>query len=502
MLSNPVTYPTANELRDLRRYLTPRERDEMDRLLERSTTEPFADLTFAEFCERYLRIQNKQGEVVPLMLNRAQRSLIDNLTGRDIVLKARHLGMSTAIQALHFYEHMQGNARTSTLCHEDELTSTLRRMVDLFYNELPDVVRPERKYANAKLTTYEALNSDGSIATVGGRAGSKKGRGGSMTRIHGSEVAFWPDARAVMAGAMQAGNPAIILESTPNGMMGWFYEECMAALRGDSVWTLHFFPWWWDDQYRVPLEPEEQLAYSEDEQELIDEHDLDAEQIKWRRMKQAELKADFIQEYPEDPVTCFLASGNSYFGEIEHVFCVPPGATYNPEHEYVGGLDFGQVEDFTALVILDKTTQEQVDLLHVNKLPWQEMRRRISEKANYWHAHVWGEGNSMGTTNTELLQSGELLGDGTKIAPVQLSVFFTTPASKPPLIQGLRHALHDGGLTCLNHPILRHEARAYISRRLPAGGWAYEGGQGAHDDTVIALALAWHGAQGSRLRIL
>src|SRR5690554_3621651 len=102
-----------------------------------SSSEPFADLPFEDFCARYLVVQNKAGEIVPLRLNRAQRHLIANLTGRDIVLKARQLGMSTVIQAKLFYEQMRGNARTYTLCHDDDLTSTLRRMVDRFYDHLP-----------------------------------------------------------------------------------------------------------------------------------------------------------------------------------------------------------------------------------------------------------------------------------------------------------------------------------------------------------------------------
>lgn len=452
-------------------------------------------MDFEAFCAERLVIQDKHGELVPLQFKRAQRELITNLTGRDLVLKARHVGVSTAIQALHFYKQMRGNARTATICHEDDLTSTLRRMVDLFYSELPDGERPPRLYANAKLTTYPTLNSEGSIATVGGTAGRRKGRGGSKTHIHGSEVAFWPDAQQVLAAAMQAGDPDIILESTPNGMMGWFYEACMEALRGEGVWTLHFFPWWYDDDYRLPLDDGEMLAYTADEQRLVAEHGLDADQIKWRRHKQAELKEDFAQEYPEDPVSCFLASGRSYFGDIEQVFSAPSGAVYDPAHDYVAGLDFGQANDFTALAIVDKTTGEQVDLLHINKLPWQEMRREISRVANYWHAYVVGEGNSMGTTNTELLQTGEILEDGTRIAPVHLDVFWTTPASKPPLMQDLHHALHDGGWRVLNDPVQKHELRAFITRRLPGGGWAYEGGEGAHDDTVIALALARYAAE-------
>lgn len=467
----------------------------LSKLAEKSATksEPFADLPFEEFCERYLMVQDKAGEIVPLVLNRAQRELVRRLSGRDIVLKARQLGMSTVIQAWLFYQQMRGRARTSTLCHEDELTSTLRRMTDLFYNSLLPTVQPERRYANAKLTTYEGLFSEGSIATVGGQAGIRKGRGASVTHIHGSEVAFWPDADGVMSAAMQAGNPAIVLESTPNGMTGWFYERCMEALDRDSVWALHFFPWWWDDAYRVSLAPGESLAYTDDERALVEAHGLDAEQIKWRRIKQRELPHTFAQEYPEDPYSCFLASGTSYFGNVEHVYTAPEGAQPQYGHRYVAGLDFAQTGDYTVLTVIDATAGQMVDMLRINRLEWQEMRRRVSVTANYWGATVFGEANSMGTTNIELLQKGETLDDGTRIEKVKLIPFDTTPSSKPPLIQGLYHALHEAGLQLLDRADLKHEIRAFISKQTPSGHWQYEAGGSAHDDCVIALALAWHG---------
>lgn len=469
-------------------FLTAHERAEMDRLIV-ATDEPFADLPFEQFCERYLRVQNKRGEIVPLRLKRAQQALVAALTGRDIVLKARQLGMSTVIQAWHFYQQMQGNARTMTLCHEDDLTSTLRRMADRFYAELPDSVRPERKYANAKLTTFARLNSEGSIATVGGTAGERKGRGGSMTHIHGSEVAFWPDAPAVMGAALQAGDPVIILESTPNGMSGWFYDRCMEALDGTGVWTMHFFPWWWDDEYRLPLEAGETLVYTDDERALVEAHGLDAEQIKWRRFKRAELPHTFAQEYPEDPLSCFLASGQSYFGDVAHAFTAPADVQPMEGRRYVAGLDFGQTTDYTVMSVLDTETLCEVDRLRVNRLAWSEMRRRIASMARRWNdCVVWAEENSIGGPNIEALHE-----DG-----VRLEAFSTTAQTKPPLIQGLYVALHESGLRLLDDGVTKHEFRAFISKQTASGHWQYEAQEGAHDDTVIALALAWHGLNNPR----
>jgi hypothetical protein len=106
----------------------------------------------------------------------------------------------------------------------------------------------------------------------------------------------------------------------------------------------------------------------------------------------------------------------------------------------------------------------------------------------------------MGTTNIELLQKGETMDDGTKILPVKLTPFDTMPSTKPPLIQGYYHALHEAGLALFDYSdgndtnVVSYELNAFISKQLPSGAWAYEAGGSAHDDTVMAGALMWKAA--------
>lgn len=428
---------------------------------------------------------------MPFVPNKVQLTLINNLTGFDLVLKARQVGISTVIQAWHFYQQMRGDVRTSTLCHEDELTTTIRQMVDRFYNNLPEKERPARKYANAKLNTYPTKNSEGSIATVGGSAGSKKGRGGSVTHIHGSEVAFWPDAQGVLAAALQAGNPEIILESTPNGAIGWFFDRCMEALDQDGIWTLHFFPWWYEDEYRIPLDAGEVINYTAEEQVLVEKHDLTPEQIKWRRAKKKQLKELFPQEYPEDPVDCFIQSGFSYFGDLSKAFKVNEEAEPEPDHQYFGGLDFGQSNDYTVLSVIDKTAKRQVALLRINHLPWGEMRRQIRVMAQKWQlVAISAEKNSMGSTNIEELKKEfRQHGMTTKIVP-----FETTNESKADAAGDLHEALHDGGLLLLDRSDSKREFRAFKGTRTTTGMWRLAADSDEHDDIVISTMLSWFAA--------
>lgn len=435
------------------------------------------------FAEAFIRILTKQKDLVPFVWNRAQKDFHAHRTGRDLILKSRQLGFTTYVQAELFHRTVTKTTNSITLTHDADATTKIRLMVDRFYDNCRfGAMQPARRYANAVLTTYPELDSAAAIATAGSL---NTGRGDTYTDFHGSEVAFWPDAEKIVSGALQGGNPDAILESTPNGAQGYFFNLCMEALYSRSVWKLHFYPWWWDAEYKIALDPDEVISYTDEEGVLVEKEHLTAEQIKWRRAKKRELGRLFIQEYPEDPITCFLTSGQGYFGQLDDpVFEAPEGAVYNESHHYGGGLDFGQTVDYTALSVMDFTTREQVDLLHVNNLPWAEMRRRIAATARAWHLEtLLAEKNSIGNPNIE-----ELRRIGINVIP-----FVTTNDSKAGICADLNEALHFGGWKLLPIPLQRNELNSFVATQLPlTGAWRLAAAEGGHDDTVIANALAIH----------
>ena len=438
-----------------------------------------------QFAKTWLRILDRDKRLIPLTFNSVQRDFLRKRTRRDIVLKARQLGFSTFLQADLFRVEITSTVTTLTLTHLDTTTQALRRMADRFYTNMPMSLRPARKYANATVTTYPDFDSEAIIATAGSE---NSARGITANHAHLSEVAFWNNAQDVMASAMQSipTGGTVTIESTPNGAQGWFYERCMEAIDGNGDWRLHFYPWWKDLAYRLNV-PELQ-DISDNEQRLMELHGLDYQQIAWRRSKQNELKHLFAQEYPEDPITCFLLSGIGYFGDVSQYFDAPQAASYDDSHEYMAGLDFGQTQDYTVCSVIDRNTKQQVDLLRVNQMSWADMRRRVVDVCKHWHIkRLTAETNSMGTTNIEALQS-ELSGSGTSLMP-----FNTTNQSKAMIMQDLHTGLHETGLRLLNTPEQRHEVLAFTSKQTVTGAWQLAAPNGQHDDTVIALALAWHG---------
>jgi len=431
-----------------------------------------------DFARVFLKVLDKEKHLVPFRWNKAQAHFQANRTGRDVILKARQLGFSTLIQGEMFRRTVTGTRTTMTLAHDADTTAKLRLMADRFYEHCKfGSIQPQRKYANASLTTYPEFDSTASIATAGN---VETGRGGTYSDFHGSEVAFWKDAERIIAGAMQGGSPDVVLESTPNGAQGYFYELAMEAMRGDGIYKLHFYPWWWDAEYKV--DTPEPITYTDEEAELVRLHNLTQAQIKWRRGKQLELKGFFLQEYPEDPITCFITSGNSYFGNLSQVFTAPMNPVYDPSHEYVAGLDFGQTNDFTAMPVLDVTAKCQVDLLHIRKLEWAEQRRRIKEMYQKWKCSRMGaESNSIGSVNIEALRA-----DGMNVLP-----FATTNTTKAEIMADLYEGIHTSGLRLQDHPVQRHEYNTFVSSQTSSGLWRLAADGDGHDDTVIAGGIAW-----------
>ena len=308
---------------------------------------------FLLFCERNLMIRDKySNQLIPFydVLNWEQMELIkmvaeDLATGRPIryiVLKARQTGMSTLIEAMgYWWTSTHRFTTTVIIAHEKEATKNLYEMFRRYYEYSHPSFKPDRKYNTKQdLTfdvsdevkkTYDAQNlpSPGlqsEIKTMVATEG--KGRSSTIKFLHGSEVAFWDDSADVTSAAVQAVPMApetfIFLESTANGIGGYYYDEWNAAKRGESQFRPVFFPWHSHNEYETPniidddlgdLDAEEEALYKLFEHEGYDRASW-PRKIYWRRLKKKEFRTDpkkFYQEYPSTPEEAFLASGRPVF---------------------------------------------------------------------------------------------------------------------------------------------------------------------------------------------
>lgn len=156
-------------------------------------------------------------------------------------------------------------------------------------------------------------------------------------------------------------------------------------------------------------------------------------------------------------------------------------------HTYVMGCDWGKYNDYTVLTVIDATTHEVVELDRFNQIDYHLQLGRVKTLADRYRPDVIvAEKNAMGDPIIEQL----FYEHGLPVQP-----FVTTNASKAKIIDSLSLAFERSSLRILNNAVLIGELQAYEATRLPGGLLRYSAPEGLHDDCVISLALAWHGAQ-------
>ncbi len=284
---------------------------------------------FEHYAAKCLRIRTKAGGTEPFILNRSQRFLHERLevqkqtTGkvRALVLKGRQQGISTYIGG-RFYQHTTHGRgiRTFILTHEQNATDNLFAMVERYHEHCPGLVKPNTGASNAKELSFDKLESGYAVGTAGTKA---VGRSQTIQRFHGSEVAFWPNAKTHFAGVVQAvpdlPGTEIILETTANGVGDEFHERWQQAEAGVGDYIAVFIPWFWQEEYR--REVPKDFILDQEETEYMEAHGLSLEQMAWRRNKIAELKDPllFKQEYPATAAEAFQMSGHDGFIKPELV---------------------------------------------------------------------------------------------------------------------------------------------------------------------------------------
>lgn len=309
------------------------------------------------YIENFLKIRDKRAEIIPFKLNNAQKRVLnlmreDERNGkpkRYIVLKARQMGLSTLFEGLIFHDtSTKENKNSLIIAHEEQASTNLFNMSKLYFENIPDLIKPMKKYANGKVLTFENPESDDalkaqnpglrskiSIATAGA---GEVGRSSTFHNIHASEVAFFPDAKTTMLGLLQAvpdqPNTMVVLESTANGVGDWFHEMWQKAERGENEFTPIFLPWFIQPEYTRDFRSEGEKAefirqvesQSIDssgteirtyEYEIKQRFDLTWEQLNWRKYTvQNKCQGDeilFMQEYPTTAEEAFISSGRPKF---------------------------------------------------------------------------------------------------------------------------------------------------------------------------------------------
>jgi hypothetical protein len=462
-----------------------------------------------------LKIRDKRGHLRKFALNRAQQDLERTSSNRNIVLKARQLGVTTYVAARFFVNCITREGTLAVqVAHDQRSAEEIFRIVHRLLENLPAPLRKGAlvtSRANVRQIVFPVFDSEYRVETA---ADPNAGRGLTIHNLHCSEVARWPRDVSETLASLRAAVPPdgeIFLESTPNGAGGTFYDEWQRAL--DTGYTRHFYPWWWDPSYRRAVEIAD---FTEQERELMQKHGLDVGQIAFRR----EAKANFLnrarEEYAEEPESCFLASGECVFDadivekrlhqqapiieSTDHgrllVFFPPiaAGAGYAAK-QYIIGVDpagGGSDGDYSCVEVIEQNNGVQCAELH-GHFSTHELAARVAvlahkynealvavERNNHGHAVLAHLIMSQGYTN--IYKTGGQAG------------WLTNVATRPRMLENFARLLTAAPFMFLS-PRLLEECRTFI-RHLDGNCSA---ASGAHDDTVMAMAIAQ--AVRSELRV-
>ena len=301
-------------LRELRTEEWDREElEQYGRMLDRRPASLRGETVGMMLAERLLLVRTRGRRPAWLRANAAQREFERRRGERNIVLKARQMGMTTWAAARFFLKTItQPGTLTLEVAHTQESAEEIFRIVHRFLGWLPEGLREgplKTGRANVRQIVFPQIDAQYRVVSAGDR---NAGRGLTVQNLHCSELARWPGEPAeTLAGLRAALAPQaeVILESTPDGVGGCFHEEWLKAAETGMV--RHFFPWWMEARYRAKAA--DAASLTDEEQQMRARYGLDLEQIGFRRRIRADFRGLTAQEYAEDEESCFLASGESVF---------------------------------------------------------------------------------------------------------------------------------------------------------------------------------------------
>jgi hypothetical protein len=259
---------------------------------------------------------------------------------RIIILKPRKKGSSTVSLGL-CYTHLRNHIAYGAVLGDD-LGTTEKLMEywdryarrDRFGHWGNTISKDLRKFSHGSKMIEETANDP------------RAGMGGDIHFLVASEAAHYrrkgkSSGETVMMSIMNSvptnWNTCVIMESTPNGAQGVYFETWQAAVsfedfkagkRGNGFIRV-FFPWFaFADSACYDMTPEARQrvldtldadSRFEGERELVQKYNVSPEKLEWRRRKilGPECGGDkkkFDQEFPRDDMSCFLQSGSGRFG--------------------------------------------------------------------------------------------------------------------------------------------------------------------------------------------
>lgn len=468
-----------------------------------------------------------------LRLNRIQTLMYEAIQNRkplrEYILKYRQGGVSTFWVLWWLDESIfKANTTSAILADDKEGLSHLWNIVRLAYDQMPSEYKPRSGKYNEHELTFPDINSRVFV--------SLSIRSTRVDNLHISEICHMEaaDIRASKAAVPPQGN--ITKESTAKGVGNEGHLLWEDAKFGRSEYRSHFFPWFIQSEYQLPLN-NMRVIRTKDECKLAERVSKDwglsltDEQILWRRRAKQDFKELFEQEYPEDDQSAFLTSGNHFFDNPKIMALLveareneknnnPPeetydytvweapqkGCTYCMAADVAEGID----GDFSVLVGLCLTHRRQafryrarvsVDAFY---RVCDEWGRRYGnallavERNNHGHAVILGLYETMRYPNLFVQEQETRITKTRGIAEPKQVVkigWDTTSITKPLMLDQLKEGIQGDYLEDVNNfqPEFEINDQIFLQEALTleSNGVSIGAAQGKHDDVVIAWAICF-----------
>jgi hypothetical protein len=455
---------------------------------------------------------------------------------RIIILKARQMGLSTAVEAILFtMAFVLDRMRSMIIAHDIPSSQGLLGMTEFYWDTYPyhDLFTP--KYRSQKHLEWIETHSSIKVQTA---ANTKAGRSSTLQGIHASEVAFYDKAHELMAGLLQAmpnlPETMLFLESTANGVGNYFHQTWLMAEAGQNDFIPLFFPWYKHPEYVMPVfRP---LGVLDEEERVLTRffgmlgmEDGEIEQrLTWRRyVIRNDLRNDlllFHQEYPTTPEEAFLSTGKNVFPASHLKHCYRPmeglkgrlvndNGTMRFQRDIFGELtifrepsddtDWGRYVvsgdptrttegDYAVAQVINRRTWEQVAVLRLRCDP-NTFGERLMDLAKWYNmalinAEITGPGYA---TIAVIIKSNYPHLWQRQLADQMDGTFTTrwgwnsTAQTKPEYVGNLLKAVVD-------HAVTIHDAQTFheMINYVDLGGGEYGNSvDGEFDDTVSSLGI-------------
>lgn len=188
------------------------------------------------------KIKTKQRTLKTLKANEAQRHYRLHRSNKDLILKARQLGMTTE-KVIEYLDDTIFNKNTTSaiIAHKMEKVQSIFEIVKLAFNYLPPLLKPRVNYDNRNELNFPDLNSKIYI--------TKDTRSEMIHNLHISEIDFMRSPEDTLLAALESVpiDGRISIESTANGV-GILYDLWNDK---ETEFKKHFYNWLWDKDYII-----------------------------------------------------------------------------------------------------------------------------------------------------------------------------------------------------------------------------------------------------------